>query len=101
MRRTYRYTADCIRGYEVARAGPGAHNLMIDAYANNPIKSPIDGRVLDNRAKLREHNLVHDVVDVGNDGAARRMQKPAAQERIGEDLRGDLERAYSKIDVCR
>ena len=101
MRRTYRYSADRIRGHEVERTGPGAHNLMIDAYANNPIKSPIDGRVLDSRAKLREHNARHDVVDVGNDGAARRKQAPAAQERVGEGLRADLERTYSKIDACR
>ena len=98
-RRRYRYDKQSGKMVEVGIAGPGKHNIMIDAYANNPIKSVVDGSVVDSRAKLREHNLKNDVVDVGNDGIAQRESRPAVDP--GEGLRQDLERAYGELNVQR
>lgn len=42
-----------------------------DAYYSNPTVSPVDGSVIDSRAKLREHNARNGVVDIGNDSGVR------------------------------
>ncbi len=54
---------------EVKAAKPGAHNIIRDSYSSNPVLSPVDGTLLDSRAKLRDHNARNGCVDVGNDPA--------------------------------
>lgn len=98
-RRRYRYDKTTGKMVQVPLGGPGSHNTIVDAYAKNPVKSPVDGSVLDSRAKLREHNARLNVVDVGNDGIAQRESRPDVNPTKG--LRRDLERAYAEIDVCR
>ena len=77
MKRRYRYDRSQGRLVEVfAGERPRVHNLMRDCYSNNPVLSPVDGTLLDSRAKLREHNARNGCVDVGNDPA---FNEPARQ----------------------
>lgn len=69
--------------------------VMADCYHTNPVQSPVDGRPLDSRAALREHNKRNDVIDVGNDQAAIR---PSKREYDMKDLERDLVDAYDKFD---
>ena len=64
-------------------AKPRAHTVMRDCYSSNPVRSPVDGSLLDSRAKLRDHNARNGVVDVGNDAA---FTDPARQ---GKDYKPD------------
>ena len=66
---------------EVKAAKPGAHNIIRDCYSSNPVLSPVDGTLLDSRAKLREHNARNGCVDVGNDPA---FNEPARQGKAYE-----------------
>ena len=98
MRRTYVYDKERKEMVEVHRERiHRSPTIMVDAYANNPIKSPVDGRVLDNRYKVKEHNKINNVVDVGNDGVGTRESKPQINPNQG--LREDLHRAYSDLDA--
>ena len=71
------------------------HLNQIDCYSRNPVKSPVDGRVLDSRAKLRAHNSELGVIDIGNDPAGLRPGTPDVEH--GKHLRRDLERAWSAL----
>ena len=91
-----------IHWWERSKArGPRSHlpapALQIDAYSDNPILSPVDGKPIASRADLREHNKRNDVLDVGNDKSVLRESTPDV--RHGEGLRADLERAYSQHDA--
>ena len=66
---------------EVRATKPGAHTIMGDCYSSNPVLSPVDGTLLDSRAKLREHNARNGCVDVGNDPA---FNEPARQGKAYE-----------------
>ena len=76
---------------------PGAHTIMRDCYSSNPVRSPVDGSIIDSRAKLRAHNARNGVVDVGNDPA---FNDPARQGRTYEPdrqaIREDVRRAMQK-----
>ena len=77
MKRRYRYDKSQGRVVEVfAGDRPRAHEVMRDCYSSNPVLSPVDGTLLDSRAKLRDHNARNGVVDVGNDPA---FNEPARQ----------------------
>ena len=77
MKRRYRYDRSQGRMVEVfAGERPRAHNLMRDCYSNNPVLSPVDGTLLDSRAKLRDHNARNGCVDVGNDSRIQRAGAP-------------------------
>ena len=54
---------------EVKATKPRVHTVITDAYSKNPVLSPVDGTLLDSRAKLRDHNARNGCVDVGNDPA--------------------------------
>ena len=56
----------------------------------------VDGSVLDNKWKLREHNKRNDVIDVGNDSSMTRESRPELD--LG-GLREDLHRAWGEHDV--
>ena len=58
--------------------------LVRDCYHNNPVVSPIDGKPISSRAELREHNMRHGVVDMGNDPSLTR-----GPERLRSDLTPD------------
>ena len=78
MKRRYRYDRSQGRVVEVF-AGDQARapmTIMGDCYSSNPVLSPVDGTLLDSRAKLREHNARNGCVDVGNDPA---FNEPARQ----------------------
>ena len=66
---------------EVKATKPRAHNIIRDCYSSNPVLSPVDGTLLDSRAKLREHNARNGCVDVGNDPA---FNEPARQGKAYE-----------------
>ena len=98
MRRTFRVVDGEVR--EVHREGPGAHNIMIDAYGKNPTWSPVDGSLISSRAELREHNRRNGVEDIGNDGAGKRpgnrpMSRP--QKEIEHSL-NTLYQRYEQND---
>ena len=84
-------------GYRPPKFGRGPEILVADAYSNNPIKSPIDGSIIDSRGALRAHNEKHDVVDVGDDSIGSRDPRPV--NRGGEGLREDLEETYAELAV--
>ena len=82
---------------EVKATKPGAHNIIRDCYSSNPVRSPVDGTLLDSRAKLREHNARNGCVDVGNDpafNAVSRQGKAYEPDRqaIREDVRSSMAR---------
>ena len=77
MKRRYRYDKSQSRLVEVfAGERPRVHTVITDAYYKNPVLSPVDGTLLDSRAKLRDHNARNGCVDVGNDPA---FNEPARQ----------------------
>ena len=80
-------------------AKPRAHTVMRDCYSSNPVRSPVDGSLLDSRAKLRDHNRRNDVVDVGNDPA---FNDPARQGKAYKPDRQaiieDAKRAMAQHD---
>ena len=83
----------------VRKFGKAPMVLTADAYGSNPIKSPVDGRVIDSRQALREHNERNGVVDIGDDSVGLRDQHGV--NRGGEDLRADLEETYGELSVTR
>lgn len=101
MRRTYRYDKATDRMVEVGAAPrrfSGMDLNMVDAYAANPIKSPVDGRVIDSRAKLRQHNAELGVADVGNDSAFTRPGPASApivpdERSIVDDIKRSIQEA--------
>ena len=98
MKRRYRYDRSQGRVVEVfAAERPGAHNLIHDCYANNPVLSPVDGSLLDSRAKLRAHNARNGCVDFGNDAA---FCDPARQGRDWvpnrAEIRDDIRRSLAE-----
>ena len=77
MKRRYRYDRSQGRLVEVfAGERPCVHTVITDAYGKNPVRSPVDGTLIDGRTALKAHNRQHDVVDVGNDPA---FNEPARQ----------------------
>ena len=78
-------------------AKPGGHNIIRDCYSDNPVRSPVDGSMIDSRAKLRDHNRRHGVVDVGNDPGC------ISAERQGQVYRPDREaiREDAKMAMAR
>ena len=73
---------------------PAAPTIMTNAYAKNPVQSPVDFSLLDSRKAVREHNKRNDVVDIGNDGAFKRPQTPKLRHN---DLVTDLERNHWRL----
>lgn len=69
--RTFRYCKETDRMVEVFRdevpREPSGPTIMVDSYSSNPVRSPVDGSVLDSRRALRAHNDRHGVADVGSD----------------------------------
>ena len=84
--------------YQPPKHGRGPEILVADAYSNNPIKSPIDGSIIDGRQALRDHNERHDVVDIGDDPIG--YQPSAPTNRGGEGLRADLEETYGELSTA-
>ena len=82
---------------QVEATKPRAHNIIRDCYSSNPVLSPVDGTLLDSRAKLRDHNARNQCVDVGNDPA---FNDPARQGKAYEPDRQaiieDTRRAMQK-----
>ncbi len=74
-----------------------AHNIIRDCYSNNPVRSPVDGTLLDSRAKLRDHNARNGCVDVGNDPAfTEAARQGKAYEPDRHAIIEDTQRAMSK-----
>ena len=68
MKRSYRWDRRTGEMVEVTPPDRSIkHQIMTDAYSNEPTKSPVDGKMITSRAELREHNKRNGVVDVGND----------------------------------
>ena len=87
-RRRYRYDKSQGRVVEVfAVERPLVHTIITDAYYKNPVRSPVDGTLIDDRTALKAHNRRHDVVDVGNDPVAIRPRAPIKPEGVGDDIR--------------
>lgn len=84
--------------YQPPKHGRGPEVLIADAYGNNPIKSPIDGSIIDGRQALRDHNRKHDVEDIGDDPVG--YQTPTPRNRGGEGLREDLEQIYGELSTA-
>ena len=82
---------------EVKATKPGAHTIMRDCYSSNPVRSPVDGTLLDSRAKLRDHKARNGCVDVGNDPA---FNEPGRQGKAyvpdRQAIREDVQRAMQK-----
>ena len=57
--------------------------------------SPIDGKRITSRKALREHNARHNVIDVGNDPAARYPKRPAVDTSGVDDA---MRRALNELD---
>lgn len=95
--RRYRWDREAGRMVEVGGdESPSLKGLNVtDAYFNNPVQSPVDGRVLGSRADLREHNRELGCVDVGNDESVRRP--PPRPDRSGEGLDRDIKEAYAQL----
>ena len=78
-------------------AKPRVHTVIRDCYSNSPVRSPVDGSLLDSRAKLREHNARNGCIDVGGDPA---FNDPARQGKSWkpdrESIRDDTRRALQK-----
>ena len=79
--------------------GPRSPNMpapaiQVDAYAKNPVISPVDGKPISSRAELRAHNERNGVVDVGNDKAALRQSAPSmpSERAIAETLATNYDR---------
>ena len=87
-RRRYRYDKSRGRMVEVTAVGhPHVHTVIRDCYSNNPVRSPVDGTLLDSRAKLRDHNARNGCIDVGNDPA---FNDPARQGKTYEPDRASI-----------
>ena len=83
---------------EKVDARPRLFEVMIDAYGNNPVVSPVDGKLIGSRADLRAHNERNDVVDVGNDDAFRRLPCSPCSPSEGE-VAGSLGTLYDRYDA--
>lgn len=95
--RRYRWDPEAGRMVEVGGEDAFAlKNLnMVDAYAANPVLSPVDGKPIGSRADLRRHNAEHGVIDVGSDSSVRRP--PPRPDRSGEGLDRDIRAAYAEL----
>ena len=71
------------------------HEVMADAYELNPTLSPIDGTMIDSRARLREHNALHGCVDVGDDGVATGAYEPPKVDR--GQIRAEIREAIQRL----
>ena len=94
-----RYVMRDGRLVEVKPTKPAAHNIIRDCYSSNPVRSPVDGTLLDSRAKLREHNARNGCVDVGGDPAFNAVERQATSWK--PDRRAiveDVQRAMAQHD---
>ena len=71
------------------------HEVMADAYELNPTVSPIDGTMIDSRARLREHNARHSCVDVGDDSVATGAYRPTPNSR--HEIRREIHEAIARL----
>ena len=82
-RRRYCYDKSQGRVVEVfAVERPLVHTIITDAYFKNPVRSPVDGTMIDGRTALKAHNRRHNVVDVGDDPVAIRPRAPIKPEGV-------------------
>ena len=90
MKRTYRI----IDGQSVEVTGRKQHarNITIIPDLGYAFISPVDGTVIDSRAKRREHNLRNEVEDIGNDKA---FERPTFNPVFDDSKRVEaIDRAY-------
>ena len=96
-RKTYRWNKREKRMVEIT---PPARRVGVtiieDCFSKNPTPSIIDGTYLDSRAKVREHEKIHDVDHVGNDQGVRRSILKGRDYTPAPGLRADIEKAWSE-----
>lgn len=63
-------------------------NLMRDL---EPFVSVVDGSVISSRTDRREHNRRNECIDIGDDRAILRPQKPYQPKGIAEDIQRAIE----------
>ena len=94
MKRTYRI----IDGQSVEVTGRKQHarNITIIPDLGYSFISPVDGTVIDSRAKRREHNRRNDVEDIGNDKA---FERPTFDPVFNDEKRDEaIDMAYQMYD---
>jgi len=63
---------------------PGDRVTVMGAEAFKEFISPIDGKAITSKAALRDHNVKHDVVQVGNDYTKKGNQGLTREESINK-----------------
>ena len=90
MKRTYRIIDG--KSTEVTRRAQHERNITIIPDLSYSFVSPVDGTVIDSRAKRREHNARNDVEDIGKDPA---FENPTFDPVFDDSKRVEaIDRAY-------
>ena len=75
-----------------ARRTPG---LTIISDLATPFQSPVDGSWITSKAERREHNVVNECVDIGNDST---LHHPKQDYVPIPNIEEDISRAYDQLD---